>query len=380
MTPPEIDDEANGTEEEVARAAFGEENRTRLIARYFSGVTSGADLVIVSPRNAWWHVYRLLLWIDSTTGLAHCYESDKSQPGRPWYARSLRFHDWLTRAFLARPIQLGAPDSQPTTSRPASDLGSEIDWLFREASAEMAPFVVRVAEQRRQVAAIQRAPYEGRGFPEAGLDPELVALLTDDLGPWLREQPPDSVFAALTTKIHAHLRSENNRRNLLGEGFEDVLAAVLDRTATSKPRILKRPVLHDVGGFAHHGAAQPTKFDLALIHSNGRRSLVSAKWSIRSDREKQFLSDYQESARLENMQQQYDHVAVTNEFDPARVARACERQHQGRPLFTHVVHVNPDALIATYDAPDRRSQAKVLGHIRSGRLLSLEQWLLSLCA
>ena len=34
------------------------------------------------PIPAWKHVYRLLLWIDSTTGLAHCYESDKSQPGQ----------------------------------------------------------------------------------------------------------------------------------------------------------------------------------------------------------------------------------------------------------------------------------------------------------
>ena len=26
---------------------------------------------------------------------AHGYESDKSQPGKAWYSRSLAFHDWI---------------------------------------------------------------------------------------------------------------------------------------------------------------------------------------------------------------------------------------------------------------------------------------------
>lgn len=60
----------------VARA-FGAENRARLLTRYFEGADA------VTPANAWQHVYRLLLWIDRTTALAHCYESDKAQPGRP---------------------------------------------------------------------------------------------------------------------------------------------------------------------------------------------------------------------------------------------------------------------------------------------------------
>lgn len=63
--------------------------------------------------SAWQHVYRLLLWIDRTTGLAHCYESDKSQPGRPWYERSLRFHGWVAEALDSSPIEFVG----------------EIDWL-----------------------------------------------------------------------------------------------------------------------------------------------------------------------------------------------------------------------------------------------------------
>ena len=77
---------------EIVRAAFGAKNRSRLIDVYFA---SQRDTV---ASLAWSHVYRLLLWADQTTGLAHCYESDKCQPGKNWYARSLAFHDWLSTA------------------------------------------------------------------------------------------------------------------------------------------------------------------------------------------------------------------------------------------------------------------------------------------
>ncbi|HLV80165.1 MAG TPA: hypothetical protein VKT32_07770 [Chthonomonadaceae bacterium] len=55
----------------VARA-FGAENRARLLARYFDQAGT------ITPANAWQHVYCLPLWIDRTTALAHCYESDKA--------------------------------------------------------------------------------------------------------------------------------------------------------------------------------------------------------------------------------------------------------------------------------------------------------------
>src|SRR5438270_9922306 len=96
-----------------------------------------------TPGNAWQHVYRLLLWIDKTTGLAHCYESDKSQPGRPWYARSLAFHVWVAK-------ELGAtPNALPGV----------IDWLFIRGSERLAKALVRQQEERAKRAEEQRAPY-----------------------------------------------------------------------------------------------------------------------------------------------------------------------------------------------------------------------------
>lgn len=143
----------NPTQEAVARA-FGSENRARLLARYFDAAEA------VTPANAWQHVYRLLLWIDRTTALAHCYESDKAQPGRAWYARSLAFHDWVSSSLQISP----------------ADLGESIDWLFREAVKDLAS---RALALRTVVYEQQRAPYEGRGFPEPGEDPELVGIIKE---------------------------------------------------------------------------------------------------------------------------------------------------------------------------------------------------------
>src|SRR5579863_4849824 len=100
----------------VIARAFGAENRSRLLDRYFDAAGD------VDPSNAWQHIYRLLLWIDRTTALAHCYESDKAQPGRVWYARSLAFHDWVSQALEV----------------PPAALGENIDWLFREAVKDLA--------------------------------------------------------------------------------------------------------------------------------------------------------------------------------------------------------------------------------------------------
>ena len=182
--------------EAVARA-FGAENRARLIDRYFQ--QAGA----VTTANAWHHIYRLLLWIDRTTALAHCYESDKAQPGRPWYARSLVFHDWVSTELHVAP----------------AELAEEIDWLFREAVKDLAARAVagRAAAYERQ-----RVPYAGRGFPEPGEDPELGAIIREALGRWLTSEPPTDGLLALTRLIHANLTQENKRKNLVGEGFEDV--------------------------------------------------------------------------------------------------------------------------------------------------------------
>jgi hypothetical protein len=340
-------------QEAIARA-FGAENRTRLLARYFN------DAGDITTENAWQHVYRLLLWIDRTTALAHCYESDKAQPGRAWYARSLAFHSWVSDALSTNPAHLG----------------EHVDWLFREAVKDLAN---RALAARTATYALQRAPYEGRGFPEPGEDPGLAGIIKESLEKWIPKQPPEEEYRNLTRRITVYMSQENKRRNLVGEGFEDVIAAVVRRLPfSSRFEIRNRSLLHDLPGFYSPSPNEKAKrVDLAII-SNNQRTLVSAKWSIRADREEQFQSDFDTYARLESAGQDFAYTLITNEFDAARLKAACERRRQNAPLFTNIVHINPDAVLAAYGNTDRGSSNTVRTHINSGRLMSLQSWLDSL--
>jgi hypothetical protein len=337
--------------QEVVTRAFGSENRARLLERYFD--QAGA----VIPANAWQHVYRLLLWVDRTTALAHCYESDKAQPGRAWYSRSLAFHDWVSRMFEVTPAKLG----------------ENIDWLFREAVKDLAS---RVLACRTEAYQKQRAPYEARGFPEPGEAPELVGIIKEILGPWMAAEPPEDEFRTLTRRIHAYVTQDNKRKNLVGEGFEDVIAAVIRRLPFSaKVEIRNRSLLQDLPGFhAPPSNEKAKKVDLALLWDH-RRTLVSAKWSIRADREEQFQSDFEAYARLESAGRDFNYTLITNEFDAARLKAACERRRQNAPLFTHVVHINPDAVLAAYGDANHGSAGAVRAHVKSGRLMNLQAWL-----
>jgi len=349
--------------------AFGEENRARLLEAYF------AQAGPVQPGQAWQHAYRLLLWVDRTTGLVHCYESDKSQPGRPWYARSLAFHAWVSGALAV----------------PAGDLGEHVDLLFRRATADLAAAAAARRARLSADAASQREPYAGLDLPQPGEDPELEAIVTDALGPYLTGPPPPDVLSGLTERIQAHVGQENKRKNLVGEGFEDTVAALLRRIPgvadTHELRI--RPLLHDLPGFRPPRAgSKKRQVDLALVRrGTGQRTLVSCKWSVRSDREEQFASDFRDYAELEDAGQDFGYALVTNEFDPARLAAACDMRRQNAPLFTDVVHVNTDGPRAAYAAPARSSRradtggvSRALGHIDSGRLASLDGWAAGLAA
>lgn len=353
---PGIDEGPAG--QDVIIRAFGEQNRARLLDEYFARITQ------VVPGSAWLHVYHILLWIDRTTGLAHCYESDKTQPGRPWYSRSLAFHGWVAE-------QLGTTPG---------GLADEIDWLFGEASIDLAA----AAAQTRRSAKVrkQRAPYEGEGFPEPGSDPELAEIILAVLDDWLRTQPSAAAMQALLERINAHVTKENKRKNLVGEGFEDTLAAILRRipSIAEDYDIRTRPLLHDLPGFHPLPVTRKQRqVDLALVRRvDHRRILITAKWSIRSDREEQFISDFRDYVNCEALGQSFDYVLVTNEFDAARLVAACDVRRENATLFNRVVHVNPEGPRLAYGDGATRSAGKMRQRITEGRLESLELWLGSL--
>lgn len=331
--------------------AFGAENRSRLLGVYLADRDVSAD-------NAWKHLYGLLLWIDRTTGLAHCYESDKCQPGRPWYGRSLAFHDWLSGELGVTP----------------ADLGDAIDWLFRSATTDLAS---RTTAESLAKAAAQREPYEGRGFPLPGQDKELEDIITEVLGPSLGGTPHHQTWQQMTERVHTHIGLENKRKNLLGEGFEDTLAALLRRLpATTGWTIANRALLGDIPGFHPQGEVEKQKrVDVAMWDADGaHRIIITCKWSVRSDREEQFGTDFDAYVRF-NTAAPFKHVLVTNEFDAARLRAACNRQSSNAYIFSHVVHVNPEGVLATYGPVRRGASMELEGLIESHRLVSLGEWI-----
>jgi hypothetical protein len=187
----------------------------------------------------------------------------------------------------------------------------------------------------------------------------------------------------MTQRIQDHMRKENKRKNLVGEGFEDVLREIVLRVRCGRPlAAVTRVSIGEVAGFnAPQRGKKAKKVDLLITDSNSNhRTLVTAKWSIRADREEQFLTDFSEYATLENSGQPWSYVLVTNDFDAARLVAACDAKRIGnQQLFTHVVHVNPNGVLAAYGNDPQRSAKAMAEHVRSARLISLSHWLLELC-
>ena len=351
MPPPE----STAGESAIIKRAFGEANRNRLIGQFLAS----------SDDPPWIAVYKLLLWVDKTTGLARCYESDKCQPGKPWHPRALRFHDWLTTSFGLGPLTLG----------------EELDWLFRHVSEDYAKFMVEQYKRLLARAVVQRQPYEGRDFPVPGDDPSIVAIIRDVLGSHLTGEPTHEQWRRLTTRIRDFIASENKRKNIVGEGFEDVLAAIVRRADSEGVLEVKpRRLLHAIPGFANQTeGAKKNKVDLAVVRpANGRRTLVTVKWSTRADREEQFTADFTKYLQARSQNVPFDYVLVTNEFDPARLKRACELSAANNWMLTHVVHICPDALRAVYGDQPEATMLEVIQYIESGRIMSLDVWLASL--
>lgn len=105
---------------------------------------------------------------------------------------------------------------------------------------------------------------------------------------------------------------------------------------------------------------------------------MTAKWSIRADREKQFPAEFSSYVNANSNLKPFDFVLVTNEYDPARLARACEAMAANSHMFAHVVHISTDALKATYGGAPEASMKRVIEFIDSGRLTNLGTWIAGL--
>lgn len=339
----------------VPEGAFSHPARLALIDQYFGNR-------LVQAAEAWKDVYRLLLWADATTGLAHCYESDKAQPGRPWYARSLAFHSWLATQFGVSPLQLA----------------DQLDWMFRQAiktATDRETSQRHVLEQK----ALEQIAMFSRPMPSPGDDPEL----RDIIEPLLPEGPlrpgPDTIRYVLG-RVRTHITSENKRKNLLGRGFEDVLAGIIQRLDLPQlPDFGTQTAIQEIEGFrAPREGDKDERVDLHIVTPDGRRVLVSAKWSVRADREKQMLSDFRTYVDCNVRREPFEYVWVTNEFDPARLVANATTAEGNRWLFDAVVHVCLPALAVVhgFDKPQLgNTPGRLKKLLEERRIIGLGDWL-----
>jgi len=264
---------------------------------------------------------------------------------------------------------------------PPSGLADALDWLFRRATLDLAEHILARQAVVLARASSQRAPYQNQDFPEPGEDPELVLVIKDVLGAHLSAPPSDDKWRELVQRVRQHVTLENKRKNLVGEGFEDVIAAVIRRAIPPGALdVSTRTPLQTVPGFANEKTGEkPNKVDVVVLRAaGGVRTLVTAKWSIRADREKQFQAEFSNYVAAKSDLKPFEYVLVTNEFDPARLVRACEAMAANAPMFTAVVHINTAALRATYGSAPEDSMRTVIEYIDAGRLIGLDVWLAKL--
>ena len=338
----------------VSVGPFSHPNRLRLIDEFFGSR-------IVDPATAWQDVYRLLLWIDNRTGIAHCYESDKSQPGRAWYPRSLEFHDWVSAQLGVAPI----------------DLKDHIDHMFRQVIGTV--IQTEANEMVLDALRVQDELFRSeRAMPVPGDDPRLRAIVEPLMSGNVNDRPsPDQVNDVLR-KIYAHMSSENKRANLLGRGFEDVLAGIICRLPTPPAIHGTQTVLESIPGFrAARVGDKAEKVDLWVGDGGTRRVLVTAKWSVRADREKQLSRDFATYVQANELRDPFEYVWITNEFDPARLVANTTETAMNRSLFDVVVHICPEALwlVHKLDKPKGRNPGRLRELLNEGRIIGLSDWL-----
>jgi hypothetical protein len=245
--------------------------------------------------------------------------------------------------------------------------------------------IKRVAddETRRRVALEGKAQAQIAEYrypmPVPDDDPELRQIVEPLLidGP---QRPTDDMIRYVLRRARTHIGNENKRKNLLGRGFEDVLAGIIERLEGAPSlEYGTQTSIQQISGFrAPRDGDKDEKVDLYVVTPSGRRVLVTAKWSVRADREKQMLGDLRTYIDCESRREPFEYVWITNEFDPARLVANATNTESNRWLFDSVVHVCPAALHVVHEL-DRdvlpKTPAKLKELLERRRIIGLDDWL-----
>ena len=178
----------------------------------------------------------------------------------------------------------------------------------------------------------------------------------------------------IVSRARHYFTVERKRQNILGEGFEDLLFLLATRVcAVPEDTIRLRKKADTLPGFtAKHTREKIESPDLAFVTGKQTDLLVSVKWSIRQDRQKQWVDELECYSDLLSQTETPKFHLVTNEYDPGRIVNAFSLASSKLKLDC-MYHVNPEMLeVALSSHPTWKA---VKEKIDAGRLKSLEQWL-----
>lgn len=361
----------------MTRLPFGRETRVRILREHL------AEKSEVTASTAWQFIYEELLWIDSSTGLAHLYESDKAQPGRPWYSRTLVFTNFLCEKFGNITV---------------AELRTRIDRLFRAIIADLQK---KLPESKVNEDAVTQALTEAASddqvidqlvaITDASLDmqstnnvvdEELIAEFTQLIRQRtdLDAQQARTLAETMAKRARLYYNLGNKRQNLLGEGFEDILQILMMRVArVPENRIMMRTRANKLPGFKRKSNRKREEApDIAVISGETTQLLASVKWSIRHDRQKQFADEMDSYAELLAQSFRPMYVIITNEYDPARLQFICSMEpHKGFEV-DQVYHINTEILLGVLAGHARWNEIKALTD--TGKLRPIESFFHDLAA
>lgn len=351
---------------------FGKEARMKIIRKHL------AEAGEITPETAWKFIYEELLWIDPSTGLAHLYESDKAQPGRNWYNRTVLFTNLLCEKF---------------GNIPRSDLKGRIDRLFHTIISEILQNQADVTTDDNDITgaftgtqadsqiieeiveAVESTLVSNplQNIADEDLVVEFMQIIVRKIN--LDRQQAERLAQTLVKRARFYYTIGNKRQNVLGEGFEDLLQ-VLMITVSKVPthRIVVRQRANKLPGFKSRSNRKREEApDIAVVNETTTQLLASVKWSIRHDRQKQFSDELDSYAELIEQDSLPAYVVITNEYDPGRLINICNLEPHKGLAISCIYHINPELLLGVLSSHNRLDDIKLL--INSGKIRSVADFL-----
>lgn len=348
---------------------FGAATRIRILEAHL------AEVWPLTPASAWKYIYSELLWIDGSTGLAHLYESDKAQEGRPWFRRSQVFTDRLCKEFggITR-----------------DELRRQIDRLFRACLDRLVQDQQRALQEREILTTLSlpwveadlpaeiaqaTAPAETvveSYIPDAALVVEFTNILSERLGHSEREAR--ELAREMAVRARVYFTCERKRQNVLGEGFEDLLELLMVRISqVPRERIVVRQSADRLPGFQGENTRERVESpDISVVIDGRTELLTSVKWSLRHDRQKQLSDELDCYVSLLSQDRFPRYALITNEYDPGRLVNSNGLNRRGQGVDA-IYHVNPSLLLESVQGHRQARELRRL--IEAGRIRSIEDFL-----